>query len=373
MKLILKTVFILVSIVLLSSCSLLDIKLESETVPLETDQIITRNLIHDYALTFFHEVPKAADSIFAITDKKEVQINSILWKIAATRQAKGKMFQTDPKIALLDTWLLVSSMNDYFKEGIGKDVFEEQQPIAHATCKDLLDRIDQIAQRSLKEEYSVAFEFIDSIKRLEPNHSQDLYKESVANAWYAYRNVPDSLAGTNVGTLPQVLSDLSTRLTVTGEQSLYQVQWVTELMLRKSEIDSIDLARISENFNESTDNMIAMLKEGGNELQKESAIFRRDFRLLIENFNHNLDSLTVFASEELAILRDSLSAERAAIMKDFDTTADKAVNTAMSEARKLIEDIMGYLTFILFLILCVPFVMGLIVGRIFERIKNKSK
>lgn len=373
MNKIIKYVFFLIIVIVFNSCSMFKLQLDAESEPLNNNLILTRNLTHAYASTFFHDITNAADSIFEYTQKREIQINALLWKIIATKQAKNKIFQNDPQVALLDIWVLSATMNDYLSMGEGKNIFEEEQSIAIDACNGLLNKIDIIAQKAFKSDYPDAKYFVDSIRLNAPSISQDFYRESVFNNWYTYKNIPDSLANKTVGTLPQVLSDFSTKITVGSEQTLHQTQWLIELMLKRTQLDSLDLQKISTDFNKHTNEIIQLLHESGNSIQKEAVNFHRDFRFLMNNLNKNLDSITLFASREMAVFRDSLTAERKAVMQNLDETSNRVVKTAMEEIRLMIKDVLFYVVLILIVILFIPFVLGYMTGRVFTKNKKNNK
>ncbi len=354
------------------SCSLLKVNLESDTEPLDNQMIETRNLTHSFVNTFFHDVRVAADSIFENTENKEVQVNALLWKIIATQQAKNKIFQINPEVALIDTWILTTTMSDFLEKGIGSTMFAEQQPVAINASKKLAVKIDEIAKKSFKSDYDEAFHFVDSIRKNEPFTSYDFYRETLHDNWYEYQKIPDSIANGSIGTLSQVLSDFSTKFAVGGEQTLYQSQWATELMLKRSNLDQLDLTKISEDFNKNTEELLRILQEGGVNLQKDVLAFQADYRMSIRALNNNLDSLSIFAAKEMAVFRDSISVERKAIMSDLDNTSEKIVKTAMEELRETIKDVLFYLIIILIVILLIPFALGYMTGRVFTKNKNSK-
>jgi len=364
--------FLVVFIFLIQSCSLLKFEIEQPSEPLNDELIETRNLTHSFVNTFFHDVRVASDSIFESTDSKEIQVNALLWKIIATQQAKNKIFQNDPQVALIDTWILTASMDDFLKKGLGSTMFNEYQPIATKASNELLLKIDVIAHKALKGDYNNAKHFVDSIRATEPFTSYDFYRETLHDNWYEYQQVPDSIANGSVGTLAQVLSDFSTKFAVGGEQTLYQSQWATELMLKRSSLDNLDLQKISDDFNKNTDEMILFLKGSGASIQENLKVFHRDFEFLMTNMNENIDSLTVFASREMAIFRDSLAVELKAIMFELEETSNKVVKTAMEEIHAIIKDVLFYLLLILIVILLIPFAIGFISGKAFARKKDKT-
>ena len=369
---ILKSLFLALVILLFSGCSLLKFSIESDTTPLESEVLKTRMHVHNFGITFFHEVMVASDSIIKSEPEKAIQLNALTWKINASHSAKNKIFQNNPEIALLDIWLLTASMTDYFKDGAGVNLFGNSQPVAVEASERLLSRIDTIAVNTFSENYDEALAFIDSIRKNEPFESFEFYRETVFDDWYRYQNIPDSLIDVNSGTLPQVLSDFSTRMTIGTEQTMRETQWSGEKLLKESNIDSLDLQKMADDFNKQFEELIIVIRNSGRTMQEDAVVMHKDMAIFSRNLEANFDSLMIFATRELAFFRDSLSVEREAIMEDFDKTSNKLVKVAMKELHAMVKDILFYVLLILIAILFIPFALGFITGRTLPRKKKKN-
>ena len=354
----------------ITGCSLLKFNIESESTPLGQEKLKTRMHTHNYAGAFFHEVMLASDSIVSNETEKQIQLNALVWKISATNETKNKVFQTDPEVALIDTWIFTAVMTDYLKDGAGSGLFGSSQPIAVETSEKLLSKIDSIAVSTFNENYTVASAFVDSIRKNEPLWSMDFYRETVYDDWFRYQGIPDSLVDATVGTLPEVLSDFSSRMTIGTEQTLRQTQWNGELLFKQSNLDSLNLQEISENFDKRFEELIVMLKNSGQNMQDDALLFRKDMNRFSRDFNSKIDSLMIFAKEEMALMRDSLSVEREAVMSDIDKTSQKLVKTALEELRIMVKEILFYVLLILIAILLIPFALGYITGRTLGRKKE---
>lgn len=345
--------------------------IDSNSTPLDSEMIKARMLTHNFANTFFHELVLASDSIITSEPEKQIQLNALVWKINASSEAKNKIFQNNPEIALLDTWILSATISDFLKDSSGNKLFGNSQEIAVNTSDMLLAKIDTIAYSFFKNNYKEAKCFVDSIRKNEPYQSLSFYKESVYHDWYRYQNIPDSLIDVNNGTLAQVLSDFSTRMGVGSEQIFRQAKWNGELMYKQSDLDSLNIQEMSNNFDNRFDELIIVLKNSGRTMQEDTKIFRKDMVFLRRNFDAKFDSIFSISRSELAILRDSLRSERKAIMSDIDQTSNKLVKTALSELRIIINDILFYVLLILIVILFIPFALGFITGKNIERKKKK--
>ncbi len=371
-KLLFVKVFLLLFVLFFSGCSLLKFNIESQT-PLEPEMLKTRIMTHGYAKVFFHEIMMASGSIMNNEPGKQQQVNALVWKINASNAAKATIFQNNPEIALLDTWILTASMTDFLKDGEGLELFGSSQPIAVDASEKLLSRIDTIASLSFSKNYDQAKCFVDSICKSEPFLSLDFYKETVYDDWYRYLGIPDSMVEVAVGTLPEVLSDFSSRMTIGSDQTLRQAQWNGELLLKQSNLDSLDLQQISDNFDKRFAELITVLRNSGRNMQGDAIILRKDIRAFTRKFDTKMDSIIVITRIELAHLRDSLSVEREAVMADLDKTSNKVVKTAMKELRIIINDILFYVLLILIVILFIPFALGYLTGKTIGRGKKSEK
>ena len=62
----------------------------------------------------------AADEIVASTTSPTVRLAALEWKIDAVPAMRDSLFQPDPYVALVDAWVLLYQMGDYFESGPGK-------------------------------------------------------------------------------------------------------------------------------------------------------------------------------------------------------------------------------------------------------------
>ena len=356
----------------LSSCSLMKLNIESDAAPLGEDLLKVRIRTHNFAKAFFHEVMLASDSIMNNEKDRQIQLNALIWKINSSNEIKNTVFQNNPEIALLDTWIVTASMRDYLTEGAGADLFGSSQDIAVEAVEKMLAEIEDVAKSYFRRDFDDARQFVEKKCKEAPYTSLDFFRETVYKEWYNHQGIPDSLIAETVGTLPEVLADFSSRMTIGSEQTLMQTQWNGELLFKKSSLDTLDLRAVSDNFNKHFLGLLGVLQNGGKELKKNADIFRKDMLLFRDDLDEMMDSAFVFARGELEILRDSFRVERAAIMADLDRTSNRVVKTALQELRVMINDILFYVLLILIAILFIPFALGFLTGRAFSRRKNKE-
>jgi len=193
-----------------SSCSLVEI--ESEQKPLGVRELNTRLLTQNFARTAMDRVELAADSISRLyPDKKNVQINTLHWKIQTSGELGKVSFQTEPKIALMDTWAYFLEARQSLSLPELDSVFGGHKSLALEAIDQNLRDIDNIALNVLpKGEYIEIKEFVEQHAKNTPLFMQKEFKhQSVRESYLRFKNIPDSTAVQTVGTLSEVVADAS--------------------------------------------------------------------------------------------------------------------------------------------------------------------
>ena len=100
-----------------------------------------RALVEPYCGT----IVESADRISAITTNRAIQREALLWKIEAVPAMREALFRPNPFVAILDTWVLILQMTDYFEKGHGQADLGDAAPIAATTCKYLEGELAGVA------------------------------------------------------------------------------------------------------------------------------------------------------------------------------------------------------------------------------------
>jgi hypothetical protein len=106
-----------------------------------------RVFIRDTSDRFAGVIEVSADEIIAGTDDPQVRYNALIWKSRAIPVGFDAVFQSDPLVAVLDSWAFAEQLRQYFTTGAGKDLFGDQQPIA-IRATDLLEFVGHRAPDS---------------------------------------------------------------------------------------------------------------------------------------------------------------------------------------------------------------------------------
>ncbi|NRA91505.1 MAG: hypothetical protein HRU26_02290, partial [Psychroserpens sp.] len=134
---------------MLTSCSL--VKIESAQEPLGIRELNTRLLTQGFAQTAMDRVEFAADSIATLSsDNKDVQLNTLRWKIKTSEELGSVSFQTEPKIALMDTWSYFLEVRNALENPALEVVFGPHKHIAKQAIDQNIEDIESIARNVLE-------------------------------------------------------------------------------------------------------------------------------------------------------------------------------------------------------------------------------
>ncbi len=139
-------------VMMLSGCSLLEVKIESQTVPLTKQELNMRLLTREYAQQFFAQVEQAADALHEQYEPhdKVHQSYILLWKINAEEGIQASAYQVSPMAALIDTWTFTLQMEQFFITASGNELFASDE--AKLVSVYLAKEVDKLAQSLLKKE-----------------------------------------------------------------------------------------------------------------------------------------------------------------------------------------------------------------------------
>ena len=98
-----------------TGCSLLKVSVSSGD-PLPDETLRLRTMTRGFYYDLSSGIAAAADSVVAASPRAATQLAAIRWKIRATRAAVEAAMQSDPEVALADTWILCRRMNEAFAQ-----------------------------------------------------------------------------------------------------------------------------------------------------------------------------------------------------------------------------------------------------------------
>ena len=171
----------------------------------------------------------AADEIAASTASQTVRLAALEWKIDAVPAMRDSLFQPDPYVALIDTWVLLYQMSDYFERGPGKTRLGPASALAAVACRTSEDHLAGVAAsattsgdvskvREFVRKWAAEHPITETVAARQPILSIDVENE-----------IRDSLTvGQAVAEVAISLDDLNRRLDVYSGQLVRQARWELE-------------------------------------------------------------------------------------------------------------------------------------------------
>ena len=364
-----------VFLVFLSSCSLFSVDLDTGVEPLPSRELNTRILVHEFANDFSNQVEQLADSIINTTNDKDVKLNALYWKINAIGMSRQVIFQTVPYVSLVDTWTFCKQQNDFLNVGEGNALFSEFQPKANRVAKKLETDIALIARMvSSGRDYNVYKKFVEQYAEDHPFEDVFFNRGSILTEVNAALGNADSIAVNTVGTMPEAVSDLSSRMNDYSNNIPKMARWRTQAYLYEAGIDSVDIKAVMDSINLLT-SRISYIAENSPELL-DSAIMKLNKELtpLVNRLDKKWsETLWKMGEERIALmesldeqrlaLSETVAEEREVIMADLNVLAKELVEQSWVHIKELIVKSLFLILLILIVMLGIPFGLGYLTGK----------
>lgn len=365
----------LILLLSMASCSL--VKIESEQKPLGVKELNTRLMTQNFARGAMDRVEIAADSIAKLAnDHKTIPINTLYWKIQTSEELGKISFQTEPKIALMDTWAYFLEVKNSLENPQLDGAFGEYGIIALEAVEQNIEDIQRIAASVLpKNEYRTIKDFVEEYANNTPLLLQKEFKhKSIRESYLEFKRIPDSIAVQTVGTLSEVVADATNRFGYYSEASGKRLNWKTEMILRQRGIDSMDIeAKIAE-IDRQFDRLIQVAENSPETIENAIKEFRNNIGPLFRNLNYEIGSAMQSLSSDVQsvngmlqrerIALDSIiKRERSALTTKADTLVETGIENAFEGLGKTLRSLIIYFIVLFIVVLGLPFYLGYVIGK----------
>jgi len=371
----LKYLLLFTTITVLSSCSL--VKIESEQKPLGVRELNTRLLTQNFAQTAMDRVELAADSISKLAaSNKDIQVGTLHWKIQTSEELGKLSFQTEPKIALMDTWSYFLEVKQAFESPQVAAVFGKYKPIALKAVDENINGIQRIAVSVLpKGEYDRIKDFVENYASEAPLLlQQDFKHQSIRESYLKFKEIPDSTAVQTVGTLSEVVADATNRFGYYSEASSKRLNWKAEMLLRERGIDSMDFEAKLAEIDRQFERLIAVAENSSETIKDAIVEFRSNISPLFAGLNYEIGAAMESLSTDLnavdsMLLRERVALdsiikrERRALTVKADSLVDEGVKSVFDSLGDMLGSLIIYFILLFLVVLGLPFYFGYLMGR----------
>ncbi|HCE3104524.1 chemotaxis protein [Vibrio parahaemolyticus] len=359
----------------LSGCSLLEVKIDSQTVPLTKQELNMRILTREYALQFFAQVEQAADVLQEQydTNDKVNQSYVLLWKINAEEGLQAAAYQVSPMAALIDTWVFTHQMNQFYATGAGRDIFatdEAKQVSAH-----LANEVDQLAQSMLKKEvYDKTKLFVADFVRQYPFADLSMIRTPAYRAWLEANQISEEDAVTTLGTMPEALGDVSDRLSLVSEQTPKIMTWKAQLLALNSSASIEKVNAALNSLQVTADSMRDFIDNNPEYMRYLAEQMAVELQPLVDDIDQKTEARLSQLGEERQALEEMVARERQEIAliitherekfaQDMDRVSQEVVNLAMTKLIELVKSTIVYFILFIAAIFFAPLGLGYVLGK----------
>ncbi|EJB8690919.1 chemotaxis protein [Vibrio parahaemolyticus] len=359
----------------LSGCSLLEVKIDSQTVPLTKQELNMRILTREYALQFFAQVEQAADVLQEQYDPNDKVNQSyvLLWKINAEEGLQAAAYQVSPMAALIDTWVFTHQMNQFYATGAGRDIFatdEAKQVSAH-----LANEVDQLAQSLLKKEvYDKTKLFVADFVRQYPFADLSMIRTPAYRAWLEANQISEEDAVTTLGTMPEALGDVSDRLSLVSEQTPKIMTWKAQLLALNSSASIEKVNAALNSLQVTADSMRDFIDNNPEYMRYLAEQMAVELQPLVDDIDQKTEARLSQLGEERQALEEMVARERQEIAliitherekfaQDMDRVSQEVVNLAMTKLIELVKSTIVYFILFIAAIFFAPLGLGYVLGK----------
>ncbi|MGY0391895.1 hypothetical protein ACW5R3_04970 [Bizionia sp. KMM 8389] len=379
-KVITRLIFVFLISGLFYSCSLL--KVESAQEPLSKQDLNMRLLTQSLVLEASNRVEFSADSIIASSPETAIQRHAYRWKIETLNTFKNTAFQSAPKLSLMDTWTYMLQMRNFMETNEAQDFFGDYTNyVASVSQSNVADIESKAKQFFTPEDFISHQDFANQYARLNPISSTNLRHNSIRSAYVEFLNVPDSLAFSTVGSLSEVMSNFSDKLSYSTDAAGKQFKWNTELLLKEKGFDSVQIKDVMAAIEIKVDRLSDIAENSPEKLHIALKDFSNDMRFLFFNLNEQIGVISERMSLERKAIDTIIRRERVAldsiILRERRAVAEEAaqisidvMDQVMLHVKDLTGTILFYIVLLFAILLFAPFLLGYFAGKVHQ--KNKQ-
>ena len=378
---------IALSLFFLNGCSLLEIKLESQSIPLTTLELNTRILTREYSKHFFSEVESAADEIASSYPKDDTVHQSyvLLWKIHAEEGLQRAAYPASPNIALIDSWVFSAQMEQFFStDGKGADLFDGD--IDFQTSKNLRINIETLAEKLLStSEFSVATKFVTKFVANNSFDSITMLRTPALKAWLSHQNIDETEAVATLGSMPEALGDVSDRLGLVSEQTPKIMTWKAQLIAMNSSINGNDINKTMEVLRDTSESFQDFVKNNPEYMQNLAEQMSLQLQPLLDDLDSKADDklnqlsaerialevmiarerqeIAMIVAQERQAIAALVSKERENLAQNIDEISQNALALMMDKVMELIKSTIAYFILFILAIFFAPLGLGYFLGQ----------
>lgn len=360
---------------LLGGCSLLKVSVDTGNPPLPERQAETRMMTRGFYYDLTDEIGRTADSLAAASPEIPVKIRAIRWKMQATRAAVSAVMQSNPDVALIDTWLLCARMDSAFHRLPDSLLFGERTPLVRQTAERLDRKAERLAQGVLEaDEFERMREFVSGYMAANPVTGSKFTPVNTTLPWIEYLRAKGVETQYTVGSISDVIADLGDRFGGESGAMASSIGWSKDIFELQMQQDSLRsrLTRQLDSLGRDFDRMVAVMEHLPQIADYMGESLNGEMTALIATMNDAVDNAFADLDRQRRELQRYASAEREAIIDQAREAVDTALRNALDRVPGLVGRLLLWIVLFAAAVLGIPFGIGFWLGRLRERARTKK-
>jgi len=308
----------------------------------------------------------AADEIAVETTDPGIQRAALEWKIDSVPAMREALFLPTASMALMDAWVLLYQMADYFDHGPGKISLGASSPKAVAACRSLEeDMVRVAASATTSGDVSQARETVRQWASAHPITGTIAAREPVNSVEFR-KDLGDTLSvGESAAEIAITLDDLNRKLVSFSTQLPRQARWEIDRQRREltDTVSSLDVRPLAERTVKSIeqvataiDRLTPSVEGAARTAERTPEILDSERRAAVEVINAELTRTISFAQQErlaaLAYLTDerkaatddlhkAIGGEQQALGAEIDQLSVRMVDHAMDRMERFVWQVLA--------------------------------
>jgi hypothetical protein len=326
-------------------------------------------------------IESAADDIGAASTERAWQQAALDWKIEAVPALREALFQPGPSVALMDAWVLLYQMSDYFERGPGKNSLGPFNAQAVAACRSMEEDLTRVAAAAtVSGDVSKARAFAKRWAGEHPITTTIAAREPVLSVAFSVELGDTLTAGESAAEIVVTLDDLTRKLDLYGGQLPRQARWEVdrqrhELIDELSARQAVPLAErtvtSAERITAAVDRLAPAIEGAAHTAERTPDIIAAEHRAASEVIAAELTRAIEFAQRERLSAQQYLTAERKATVDDLRQVISVEQHALGAEVYQLsdrmVDHAMDRLERLVWTVLAI-FLVGMFAGLVLIRV-----
>jgi hypothetical protein len=339
---------------------------------------VLRGRVNDLVERFAGRIELTADRIGAETEDTALRRRALVLKIDAIPAVYSAGFRADPLAAVVDLWGFAFQFSQFVENRAGREGFGPQQPLVQECARDLLADADAVVRAIAirPEHFDQARVRVENWARTHPVQFT-LSSRASGAALVADLQSENQDVFLAVGTVSDIVENLSERLNTYAAQLPRQARWQAEILIGELaaayRVDGAlgDFHDVGTAARRATE----VMKELPGTLGTQWDILAGERRALLAAVHsqrlHTLEYLTAERAAVLGVAREervaivaALRQERIDALSEIDAIRTRALDSALAGMRDLVDYTLWRVAVVIFGLMVAAATLGVIAYRL---------